>query len=436
MDFSFGPDHIVKALIDLDARVSDAYTKDEANQIASQLQEQINAVVELPENLPYLDKQNVYTRTQTVDKTSGVAWKTKKDGNDTLKIHSDGTLEQIGTHNNGADGHLVNRKNLTDALDNVSLGSALEEADNNFKGSQSFRISGTHGSPIQVYAPKNGGGEQEIFAVSVVPANDDKVGERETESSAYYRGRIASDTSLVNKKYVDDAVESIDLEAYVTKENATSEITYRDKIFEEIFEDIDDALYELKRTDQTLTDGLATVNTDAAFLNKLNRFTAKQRIDVPDSVAFQITKNNAATLDVWSTGEVQQKDERPNSHPQQFVTRKNVEGMVNNYRPYTWVDHTVAGDLNPGECFVADNGYLYLSVKDADGNLVLLDGTYDFGEKSHVYYRNAAGEAVELFSITNVNVNQGSYIRFQGEEEVLKNAANSGMTHLESPLFI
>ena len=111
--------------------------------------------------------------------------------------------------------------------------------------------------------------------------------------------------------------------------------------------------------------------------------------------------------------------------------------LANNYRPYSWVDEsTLALDLRPGECFISNHGYLYMSIRDADGNLVMLDGEYDLDWKGHCYYRNAAGEAVELFSAIEVNVHTGTYIRFRGEEEVLKDAANSGMTHLDSPLFM
>ena len=77
-----------------------------------------------------------------------------------------------------------------------------------------------------------------------------------------------------------------------------------------------------------------------------------------------------------------------------------------------------------------------MSIRDAEGKLILLDGDYDLGWRGHCYYRDAAGEAVELFSVTNVNLHAGTYIRFQGEEEVLKDSENSGMTHLDCPLFI
>ena len=183
-----------------------------------------------------------------------------------------------------------------------------------------------------------------------------------------------------------------------------------------------------------LTDALNDVPNKSVY----NEFKAMQSFDPVDTeqAAIRIQEDNVTTLKIFPSGLIKQVGEHNNSLPEHIVNRKNLTDALG-YRPYTFVDNsTDANDLSDGEAFVASNGYLYLSVKDANGDLVVLDGTYEFACYEHLYYRDSDNKAVELFSITKVNVTQGKYIRFMGEEEVVKNHASVNMASFQCGLFI
>ena len=272
---------------------------------------------------------------------------------------------------------------------------------------------------------------------------------------------------VVNRKNLTDAIDALDIpdsSDFVTQEQWDA----RDVIWDDIFEDIDDTLKDLRTTDQGQQTQLDEIKQGAAYLDKLNRFTKNQTVDVPDSIAFSVKQNNQNRLSIWATGEVQQNTERSNTHEWQFQTKKNVDDIIarrdqifteifddikdtfdslreriteletKDLRPFTWADHTVAADLNPGECFISSSGYLYTHVNDANGKPLLFgdDSDYVFTPKSLIYYVKEDGEEVcELFSVTQVDYHTNSYIRFMGEEEVHPDWSHSGMAFLRSPLF-
>jgi hypothetical protein len=172
-----------------------------------------------------------------------------------------------------------------------------------------------------------------------------------------------------------------------------------------------------------------------------------QSFDPTDTndAAIRIQEDNATTLKLFPSGLIKQYSDLGNTHPEHVVTRRNVTDALNDFgdsledygRRYSWVTtHTVAEDLSDGEAFIATNGGLYMSIKDADGEFVVLNGTYEFDSREHLYYRNAQGRAVELFSITKANVTADKYIRLTGEEEVHKNHLSVGMLYFDSGLFV